>query len=112
MAAVATPIDRLPVEILAHVLSFLDSPSPSDLRLHDQPSKEMLESSDTNLKNTSLESRRWRSTALSLLFRHVIWRLDRWDLLLCVLVDEPASSVPLVFFLWVFVLWFVVCFFF
>ncbi|KAI8630039.1 hypothetical protein F5Y19DRAFT_464305 [Xylariaceae sp. FL1651] len=70
-------MDRVPPEILLHVFGFLDGPAPSEMRLHDQPSLDLLTiKSDCArpLKAASLVSRAWRSLALPCLFRHVLWK--------------------------------------
>lgn len=87
-------IDTLPMEMLSHIFSFLDSPAPSDERLHDQPHAHMLKEPDLsaqNLKNLSLVNKQWRATALPLLFRNAICYLDQSDLSL---VDLEQSSGP------------------
>lgn len=40
----------------------------------------MLSSPDAPLKSVSCVSKRWRAIVLPLLFRHVLWAFDRWDL--------------------------------
>ncbi|KUI72787.1 hypothetical protein VM1G_08646 [Cytospora mali] len=80
----STTISSLPTEMLSHIFGFLDTPSPSDLRLHDQPHAHMLKNPDIssqNLKNLSLVNHQWRAIVLPLLFRHVVWYLDRFDLM-------------------------------
>lgn len=87
-------IDALPTEMLTHIFSFLDSPAPSDERLHDQPHAHMLKEPDLsaqNLKNISLANKQWRATVLPLLFRNAICYLDQSDLSL---VDLEQSSGP------------------
>ncbi|KAI0402573.1 hypothetical protein F4802DRAFT_352181 [Xylaria palmicola] len=70
----------IPPEILLQIFDYLDGPAPSEMRLHDQPSLELLAArpgwSGTPLKATSLVSRSWRCLALPYLFRHVLWRHD------------------------------------
>ncbi|KAH9907056.1 hypothetical protein F4778DRAFT_611792 [Xylariomycetidae sp. FL2044] len=67
-------MDRVPAEILLHVFDFLDGPAPSEQRLHDQPSHDMLEQSSQPLKQVSLVSRAWRTLSLPQLYRHILWR--------------------------------------
>jgi hypothetical protein len=87
-------IHDLPTEMLSHIFSFLDSPAPSDNRLHDQPHAHMLKEPDLssqNLKNISLVNKQWRATVLPILFRNAICYLDQSDLSL---VDLEQSSGP------------------
>lgn len=98
-----TSIHALPTEMLSHIFSFLDSPAPSDERLHDQPHAHMLKEPDLssqNLKNLSLVSKQWRATVLPLLFRNAIWYLDQSDLSLVDLEQSsgPHSMIPLLSF--------------
>lgn len=98
-----TSIHALPTEMLSHIFSFLDSPAPSDERLHDQPHAHMLKEPDLssqNLKNLSLVSKQWRATVLPLLFRNAIWYLDQSDLSLVDLEPSsgPHSMIPLLSF--------------
>jgi len=76
-----TTIADLPNELLSQIVSFLDVAVPSATRLHDQPSPDLLrlDPSQRNLKGASLVSQLWRSVALPLLFKHVLWYLDAWD---------------------------------
>ncbi|KAK8004766.1 hypothetical protein PG990_010803 [Apiospora arundinis] len=67
-------MDRLPREILAEVLEFLAGPAPSERRLHEQPSDDLLESDVVDLKSASRTSKLWRALALPILFRNVLWR--------------------------------------
>ncbi|KAK4113361.1 hypothetical protein N656DRAFT_778131 [Canariomyces notabilis] len=94
-------IDALPPELLTQVFSFFDVPAPSDTRLHDEPEIDMLKASDTPLKYISLVSKRWRAISLPLLFRHVVWVLDRWDLPQTAPseAEDPIDSFPLLAFL-------------
>ena len=100
-------IQALPPELLTHIFSYLDRPAPSDSRLHDEPHPAMLrnEPSSNFLKTISLVSKRWRTTILPSLFRHVRWAFDRWDLLMVepgrsgAHESDPASALPLLAFL-------------
>src|SRR4051812_19034102 len=94
-----TSIDDLPTELLAEIISFLDGPAPSEDRLRDQPIKGFLNSEVRDVKAASLVCKRWRATSLSILYRHVLWPLDRWDLLLAEQEEDPASAMPFVKFL-------------
>lgn len=67
-------MDQLPREILAEVLEFLAGSAPSDYRLHEQPSDDLLESDTCDLKSASQVDKLWRGHALPILFRHVQWR--------------------------------------
>ncbi|KAK3326794.1 F-box domain-containing protein [Apodospora peruviana] len=94
-------IDSLPPELLSQILGYLEPPPPSPHRFHDQPNERMLKQPENDLKISSLVCRRWRATALPVLFRHIIWRLDRWQL---VRVDptqgrDPIEELPLLSFL-------------
>lgn len=94
-------INVLPTELLAHIFSYLDSPAPSDDRLHDQPDSAMLDApQETNLKSISCVSKRWRAVSLPVLFRHVIWTVDRYRLLVDMADSkDPITMVPLLAFL-------------
>ena len=94
-------LGAMPTEILVHIFSFLDSSAASNHRLHDQPSADMLMRPDSPqpLKALSLVSRRVRAAVLPLLFRHVAWGFDRWDLMLAEQEADPASAIPLLRFL-------------
>lgn len=94
-------IDSLPAELLAHIFTFLDENAPSDIRLHDQPDADMLRVPDPlahYLKTVSLVNRQWRATVLPLLFRNVVWYLDRLDLMQVEQSMSP-SAVPLLTFI-------------
>ncbi|KAI0853069.1 hypothetical protein F5Y00DRAFT_225331 [Daldinia vernicosa] len=70
-------MDRIPPEILLHVFDFLDDPAPSQVRLRDQPSDDMLDAKSLYsqpLKTVSLICKTWRSLVLPSLFRHILWR--------------------------------------
>ncbi|KAK7972265.1 F-box domain-containing protein [Apiospora saccharicola] len=67
-------MDRLPREILSEVLEFLAGPAPSDYRLHEQPSDDLLRSETLGLKSASQVDKLWRGHALPILFRNVQWR--------------------------------------
>lgn len=92
-----TTISSLPTEMLAHIFSFFDTPSPSDLRLHDQPHAHMLKNPDISsqiLKTLSLVSKQWRAIVLPLLFRHVVWYLDRFDLMQVEQFKSDPDAIP------------------
>ncbi|OHE97269.1 F-box domain-containing protein [Colletotrichum orchidophilum] len=97
----ATSINDLPNEILGQVFSHLDRPAPSDSKLHDQPSFIMLQNLffDRDLKTTSLVCKRWRDAVLPLLFRHVVWTVDRFELPLMEETGDPASAIDFLSFL-------------
>ncbi|KAF4981615.1 hypothetical protein FZEAL_2627 [Fusarium zealandicum] len=74
-------MDRLPNELIAHILSFLDSGSTTDRALYEDPatmSRPVQSGIRTPLKNASLVCRCWRSSVLNLLFRHVFWSFQRF----------------------------------
>lgn len=93
-------IESLPPEILAHIFHFLDHPAPSDEQLHDQPHADMLRRpDDCILKSISLVSKRWRATVLPPLFRHVVWYLDRFDLMKVEEQQQSTAAIPVLPFL-------------
>lgn len=101
-------IESLPPEILAHVFHFLHHPAPSDHRLHDQPHADLLrhhhhhptaDDNDIILKAVSRVNRRWRGTVLPLLFRNVVWYLDRTDLARAEQAPTDPAAVPVLPFL-------------
>ncbi|KAM7186867.1 hypothetical protein V8F20_011221 [Naviculisporaceae sp. PSN 640] len=100
-------IDRLPPELLSEVLRFVAGPPPSETQLHDElhdePYPRLLSSPERSLKNASLVCRRWRANALPLLFRHVVWRLDWWELQRVNPIqhpdEDPVDGLPLLAFL-------------
>ncbi|TIC92431.1 hypothetical protein CH35J_010064 [Colletotrichum higginsianum] len=96
----STSINDLPNEILAQIFSHLDRPAPSDSKLHDQPSSFMLQNLffDRDLKTTSLVCRRWRGSILPVLFRHVVWTFDRFELPLMEETGDPASAIDFLVF--------------
>ncbi|KAI1406879.1 hypothetical protein F5Y13DRAFT_176160 [Hypoxylon sp. FL1857] len=70
-------MDRVPPEVLLHVFEFLDTPAPSQVRLRDQPSEDLLDVRtplSPSLKTVSAVCRAWRSLVLPSLFRHILWR--------------------------------------
>ncbi|KAK7755751.1 hypothetical protein SLS62_002364 [Diatrype stigma] len=69
-------INDMPPEILLQIFYFLESPSLSETRLHDQPSGTLLDTEPELrwLGPASLVCKTWRSLALPKLFRHVLWR--------------------------------------
>ncbi|KAL0942892.1 F-box domain-containing protein [Colletotrichum truncatum] len=100
-STMAVAINDLPNEILAHIFTYLDRPAPSDSKLHDQPSSLMLQNIffDRDLKSVSVVSKRWRGAVLPLLFRHVIWTFDRFELPLIEETGDPASAIDILSFL-------------
>ncbi|KAL3300761.1 F-box domain-containing protein [Colletotrichum asianum] len=97
----AVTIDDLPNEILAQIFTYLDRPAPSDSKLHDQPSSLMLQNPffDRDLKNVSVVTKLWRAAVLPLLFRHVIWTIDRFELPLIEETRDPAATIDFLRFL-------------
>ncbi|KXX76613.1 hypothetical protein MMYC01_208449 [Madurella mycetomatis] len=94
-------IDVLPPELLVQIFGLLDGPAPSDARFHDQPEIDMLKTSKTPLKDISLVSKRWRAIVLPVLFRNVVWTLDRWELPLAAPGEaaDPVEAIPILAFL-------------
>jgi hypothetical protein len=86
-------VDTLPPELLRQIFGLVDSPAPSDHRLNEQPDGDMLRSLDCPLKDISLVSKRWRAIVLPVLFRNVVWALERCgDLLARPDEDSEADS--------------------
>ncbi|KAK6950592.1 hypothetical protein Daesc_007116 [Daldinia eschscholtzii] len=70
-------MDYIPPEILLNIFEFLDDPAPSQVRLRDQPSDDMLDTKSVyppSLKTVSFVCKAWRSLVLPSLFRHILWR--------------------------------------
>ncbi|KAI2638667.1 hypothetical protein GGS26DRAFT_353697 [Hypomontagnella submonticulosa] len=70
-------MDRVPPEIILHIFEFLDGPAPSQARLRDQPSDDMLDAQPEflpSLKTVSRVCRVWRPLVMPSLFRHILWR--------------------------------------
>ncbi|KAI1178573.1 hypothetical protein F4777DRAFT_76665 [Nemania sp. FL0916] len=71
-------MDAIPPEILLQIFDYVPGPAPSETRLHEQPSLDLLnthpECPTASLKAVSLVSTAWRSLALPCLFRHVLWK--------------------------------------
>ncbi|KAI1129032.1 hypothetical protein F5Y10DRAFT_239067 [Nemania abortiva] len=71
-------MDLIPPEILLHIFEYVDGPAPSEMRLHDEPSLDLLATrpgcAGASLKAASLVSRSWRTLVLPCLFRHVLWK--------------------------------------
>lgn len=70
-------IQRLPEELLLHVLAYLDNPSPSEVNLRQEPSLGLTKSNHQDYKNIACVSRKLRRLTLPLLFRHTQVRLDQ-----------------------------------
>lgn len=96
-------IESLPPELLFEILGCLDSPPPSETQLHDQPHTSLLSSPEGSLKNASLVCRTWRAIALPILFRHVVWDLDQWELFRVDPIHnrsgDPIEALPILAFL-------------
>ena len=69
-----TSIQSLPNELLLQIISYFDCEPPSISKFSHEPSSALTVSDYTPLKSLSLVSRRWRSLALSTLFRYT--RID------------------------------------
>jgi hypothetical protein len=69
-------INNLPNEILSHILSFLDvsPPSAATSVLLEEPHFGITQADDAPLKAASCVTRRWRSAAIPLLFKHAQFR--------------------------------------
>lgn len=72
----AAHIERLPEELLLHILTYLEVPAPSERKLRQEPNLLLTVSEDHTLKDGSLVSKRWRRLVLPLLFKHTRLRLD------------------------------------
>lgn len=88
-------LENLPNELIAHILSFLDSSSVLEPLFCDNAAEFLDEyyaarsapdiggegsyQCRTHLKSTSRVSRRWRQATLPHLFRHVIWTFERLE---------------------------------
>ncbi|KAI1183046.1 hypothetical protein F5B17DRAFT_154765 [Nemania serpens] len=79
-----TSMDLIPPEILLHIFDYIDGPAPSEMRLHDEPSLDLLTTkpgcSSASLKAVSHVSKWWRSLVLPRLFRHVLWKPNVYSL--------------------------------
>ncbi|KAK4151382.1 hypothetical protein C8A00DRAFT_17197 [Chaetomidium leptoderma] len=96
-------IDVLPPELLRQIFDSCDGAAPSNDRLNHQPDSDMLRDPNCPLKCISLVSRRWRAIALPLLFRHVVWTLERCDQLVAKPGEsehsDPLNNIPILVFL-------------
>lgn len=91
----ANSIDRLPVELLVQIFSYLDTPAPSTLNARQEPSLEITISPHHALKDISRTSRRWRRTVLPLLFRDSCISLSdepSKEALACPLCNYPGTE--------------------
>ncbi|KAI0537272.1 hypothetical protein GGR58DRAFT_354506 [Xylaria digitata] len=77
-------MEPMPTELLLQIFEYVDGPAPSDTRLHDQPTIDLLTSgpeySKRPLKAISRVSRLWRSLVLPSLFRHIVWMPEVYSL--------------------------------
>ncbi|KAK3681322.1 F-box domain-containing protein [Podospora appendiculata] len=95
-------IASLPPELLALVFHHVAETAPSEVRLHDQPKTDFLQDPNRPLKHASLVSWHWRTIALPILFCHVVWTLDWWDMYHVVEQGrrrDPFERLPLLGFL-------------
>ncbi|KAK4539771.1 hypothetical protein LTR36_010359 [Oleoguttula mirabilis] len=86
-------IERLPEELLIHILTYLDTPPPSERKLRQEPSLRLTVSDEHAFKDVSCVSKRWRRLVLPLLFKHTRLRLDetpRTDWAQCSACTEGA----------------------
>ncbi|KAL4725438.1 hypothetical protein ACLX1H_007587 [Fusarium chlamydosporum] len=77
----ALTMHNLPNELVAHILSFLDSEADLQRRIYQDPAKltrPVSSGPDTPLKNASLVCRLWRTSVIKFLFRHVVWSFWRF----------------------------------
>lgn len=70
-------MERLPQEILDHIVSCLDTEPPSERQLFERPSSRFFYSNLQPLKWISLTSQRFRKPAAKLLFQHVVMDTSR-----------------------------------
>ncbi|KAK3066115.1 hypothetical protein LTR53_017664, partial [Teratosphaeriaceae sp. CCFEE 6253] len=71
-----SPVERLPEELLLHILTYLENDPPSQTNLREEPSLELFRSHQQPLKHVSTVSKQWRRLGLPLLFKHARLRLD------------------------------------
>src|SRR6478735_11871911 len=74
-------MQNLPNELVAHILSFLDSESDLQRRIYLDPAKlnrPVSSGPNTPLKNASLVCCLWRSSVIKILFRYVVWPFWRF----------------------------------
>ncbi|KAH7261931.1 hypothetical protein BKA59DRAFT_6905 [Fusarium tricinctum] len=72
---------NLPNELIAHILSFLDSESDLQTRVYQDPAKiarPISSGTTTPLKNASLVCSLWRTYVINYLFRHIVWPFRRF----------------------------------
>lgn len=69
-------IERLPEELLLHILTYLDTAPPSETKLRQEPTLQLTVSDNRTIKNVSCVSKQWRRLVLPLLFKHTRLRLD------------------------------------
>lgn len=69
-APLKSKIEILPNEILSSIFECLDSPKPSDSRLHDEPTFDLTCSKLATLKAISCVSKRWRVEVFPILFKY------------------------------------------
>ncbi|RMJ23683.1 F-box domain protein [Aspergillus sp. HF37] len=72
-------VERLPDELLDHILSYLPSDPPSPAGLYRSPRLNIASSDSKDLKNASLVSRRLRELVLPSLFSHACLGLESED---------------------------------
>ncbi|CVK92461.1 uncharacterized protein FMAN_07357 [Fusarium mangiferae] len=92
-------MQNLPNELVAHILSFLDSESHLQRRIYLDPAKltrPVSSAPNTPLKNASLVCRLWRISVMKLLFRYVVWPLWRFYK---PVVQDIASQIELLDFI-------------
>lgn len=69
-------IDKLPEELIVHILDYLDTQPPSQTHIRREPSLSLTACETRVYKNVCFVSKLWRRIALPLLFKHTRLRLD------------------------------------
>ncbi|KAG8677294.1 hypothetical protein FPOAC2_03417 [Fusarium poae] len=72
---------NLPVELVNHILTFIDPEADLQSRIYQDPAKlsrPVSSGPNTPLKNASLVCRLWRTSLIKPLFRHVVWSFWRF----------------------------------
>ncbi|KAI9742360.1 MAG: hypothetical protein M1818_003893 [Claussenomyces sp. TS43310] len=80
----------LPPELLDNIVNYLDAPAPSASRLHAEPDYNITYSEARFLKSASLVCRRWRISAMPLLYRHVCLKIHNYSTPFPILTNEDG----------------------